>query len=389
MKNQVIPFFTVMIFGLISFNSCTIDGEETTTSFLSSQDYEVISNSLGIENELPNYSNKDESERDYEFDAKAFLGRVLFYDTHLSIDNTVSCASCHDQKLGFADDEAFSEGINGQLTERNSIAFSAVGADDSENNPYFGGEDSFGASMFWDHRASSVTEQLKETIENEVEMGMPLDQLPGKLENLDYYQILFRKAYSDESGSYAIQEDDILDALLKFMQSLNPSNSKYDQVILSRSGFSNNNINNSVAFTSKEAIGEDIYNSKCGTCHGFGQGQPTSSTKNNGLEMAYTDLGDGDSKFKVPGLRNVALTGPYMHDGRFETLEEVVEHYSSGIRRHQNLSFSLEGSAFASNPLATVGGFDFTAEEKDALLQFLNAMTDESFINDQRFSSPF
>ena len=230
---------------------------------------------------------------------------------------------------------------------------------------------------------------MKVTIENEVEMGMPLDQLPGKLENLDYYQILFRKAYPDGSGSYAIQEDDILDALLKFMQSLNPSNSKYDQVILSRSGFANNDINTSVAFTTKEAIGEDIYNNKCGTCHGFGQGQPTSSTKNNGLDMIYTDLGDGDSKFKVPGLRNVALSGPYMHDGRFETLEEVVEHYSSGIRRHQNLSFSLEGSAFASNPLATVGGFDFTAEEKDALLQFLNAMTDESFINDQRFSSPF
>lgn len=390
MKFQVISILIGMIFGLIVFNSCSIDGGETTISFLSSEEFKVVSRSLDIENELPNYSNTNESDRDYEFDTKALLGRILFYDTHLSIDNTVSCASCHDQKLGFADDKAFSEGIDGQVTERNSIAFSAVGSDDSESNPYFGGEDSFGASMFWDHRASSVTDQLKETIENEVEMGMPLDQLPGKLSNLDYYQILFRKAYSDGLESYAIQEEDILDALLKFMQSLNPSNSKYDQVTKSRFSFLNTN-ETPVFFTAKEQLGESIYESKCGSCHGRNQGQPVSSTRNNGLSMVYTDLGDGTSRFKVPALRNVALSGPYMHDGRFETLEEVIEHYSSGIRRHQNLDDILIILAFnqGPNPLATTGGFNFTNEEKDALLQFLNTMTDESFINDQRLSSPF
>ena len=158
MNNQTITKIIFALIGIISFGSCTLDNDETTTSFFSSQEFELISNSLSMENTLPNYSSSAEENRDMLFDAKALLGRVLFYDEHLSIDNSTSCASCHDQKLGFADDKAFSEGINGQVTERNSIAFSAVGSDNSSDNPYFGGDDSFGASMFWDHRASSVTE---------------------------------------------------------------------------------------------------------------------------------------------------------------------------------------------------------------------------------------
>jgi len=383
MKNQIISKIIFALVGIISFGSCTLDNDETTASFFSSQEFELISNSLSMENTLPNYSSSEEENRDMLFDAKALLGRVLFYDEHLSIDNSTSCASCHDQKLGFADDKAFSEGINGQVTERNSIAFSAVGSDNSSDNPYFGGDDSFGASMFWDHRASSVTEQLKETIENDIEMGMPLAELPGKLNELDYLQVLFKKAYSDGDPYYTIQEDDILDALLKFMQSLNPSNSKFDQFNEAR--FSGQI--SAVQLTVSEEQGLFLYESTCANCHGFGAGQPASRTANNGLDMIYTDSGDGNDRFKIPALRNVALSAPYMHDGRFETLEDVIEHYSSGINRTSNLSHDF--SHLFSNQVGNQQGFNFTDQEKTALLQFLNTLTDESFINDVRFESPF
>lgn len=384
MKNQI---FNSIVFGLItlvSFASCTLDNDETQITFLSSEDYELVSNSLSIENDLPNFSSTNEELRDKSFDAKALVGRVLFYDKHLSGDNSVSCASCHDQKLGFADDKAFSEGIDGQLTERNSIAFSAVGADNSADNPYFGDSQASSARMFWDHRAGSVTEQLKETIENEVEMAMPLVELPGKLNNVDYLRVLFRRAYAESDPYYTIQEEDILDALLKFMQSMNPSNSKFDQ--FHKRNFTFNNDEPPVELTNLESTGMNLYNNKCATCHGFGLGQPTSITKNNGLDYIYEDTGDGDSKFKVPGLRNVALSAPYMHDGRFETLEEVIEHYSSGIRNHNNLSIEIRSLI---NPQASLSGFNFTDTEKEALLQFLNILTDDSFVNDERFSSPF
>ena len=383
MKNQTISKIIFALVGIISFGSCTLDNDETTTSFFSSQEFDLISNSLSLENTLPNYSSSEEENRDMLFDSKALLGRVLFYDEHLSIDNSTSCASCHDQKLGFADDKAFSEGIDGQLTERNSIAFSAVGADNSEDNPYFGSDGGFGASMFWDHRVSSVTEQLKETIENDIEMGMPLNELEDKLNTIDYYQILFRKVYSEGADSYTINQDDILDALLKFMQSLNPSNSKFDQ--FHKSQFS---ISPTVQLTNAERRGLEIYNTSCASCHGFGQGQPAHQTENNGLDLEYSDVGDGNNRFKIPALRNIALSGPYMHDGRFETLEEVIEHYSFGIRNHENLSLNFK-FLFMNNPSAPIGGFQFSNDDKDALLQFLHTLTDESFINDERFSSPF
>ena len=368
----------IFFFAVTVFSSCILDQEEASTAFLSSDDFAIVSTNLSILNDLPNYSNSSEEMRDYAFDAKALLGRVLFHDKNLSIDNSVSCESCHHQELGFADDKAFSEGINGQFTERNSIAFSAVGSDNSEFNPYFGGDDSFGgAKMFWDHRAESVTDQLLETIENTVEMGMPMEQLIPKLQGIDYMQVLFENSYGVGNNAYRIAEEDVLDALLKFLQSMNPSNSKFDQFIESNDVFSGSNTP-VVNLTSSEELGSFLFSNSCASCHGEGKQQPVGFTKNNGLDNIYEDLGAGDATFKVPALRNIALSGPYMHDGRFETLEEVIEHYSSGIKNHPSKSFELPS-----------GGFNFTEEEKLALLNFMNALTDESFIEDERFSDPF
>jgi cytochrome c peroxidase len=374
------PLYLGVLFLVTSLSSCFIDEEETTTLFLSDENYAIVSQHLNLPNELPNYSNSEEGNRDYQFDAKALAGRVLFYDKHLSIDNSTACESCHHQELGFADDKDFSEGINGQVTERNSIAFSATGASNSESNPYFGDEGSFGASMFWDHRASNVPDQIRETIENTIEMGMPLDELDDKLNNVDYIKVLMGVAYGAGDVSYTISSDHIVDALLKFMQSLNPSNSKFDQVL---NDFSHNGLNSSVVFTNMENMGHDLYMVNCSICHGFTGGMPTFSTMNNGLGFYYGDEGNGSYKFKVPALRNVAVSGPYMHDGRFETLEEVIEHYSSGIVPVQEVPNVMPDFGLP------VGGFNFSDTEKEALLQFLHTMTDESFLQDERFSSPF
>lgn len=374
------PLYLGVLFLVTSLSSCFIDEEETTTLFLSDENYAIVSQHLNLPNELPNYSNSEEGNRDYQFDAKALAGRVLFYDKHLSIDNSTACESCHHQELGFADDKDFSEGINGQVTERNSIAFSATGASNSESNPYFGDEGSFGASMFWDHRASNVPDQIRETIENTIEMGMPLDELDEKLNNVDYIKVLMGVAYGAGDVSYTISSDHIVDALLKFMQSLNPSNSKFDQVL---NDFSHNGLNSSAVFTNMENMGHDLYMVNCSICHGFTGGMPTFSTMNNGLGFYYGDEGDGSFKFKVPALRNVAVSGPYMHDGRFETLEEVIEHYSSGIVPVQEVPNVMPDFGLP------VGGFNFSDTEKEALLQFLHTMTDESFLQDERFSSPF
>ncbi len=374
------PLYLGALFLATSLSSCFIDEEETTTLFLSDENYAIVSQHLNLPNELPNYSNSEEGDRDYQFDAKALAGRVLFYDKHLSIDNSTACEGCHHQELGFADDKDFSEGINGQVTERNSIAFSATGASNSESNPYFGDEGSFGASMFWDHRASNVPDQIRETIENTIEMGMPLDELDDKLNNVDYIKVLMGVAYGAGDVSYTISSDHIVDALLKFMQSLNPSNSKFDQVL---NDFSHNGLNSSVVFTNMENMGHDLYMVNCSICHGFTGGMPTFSTMNNGLGFYYGDEGNGSYKFKVPALRNVAVSGPYMHDGRFETLEEVIEHYSSGIVPVQEVPNVMPDFGLP------VGGFNFSDTEKEALLQFLHTMTDESFLQDERFSSPF
>ena len=374
------PLYLGALFLATSLSSCFIDEEETTTLFLSDENYAIVSQHLNLPNELPNYSNSEEGDRDYQFDAKALAGRVLFYDKHLSIDNSTACEGCHHQELGFADDKDFSEGINGQVTERNSIAFSATGASNSESNPYFGDEGSFGASMFWDHRASNVPDQIRETIENTIEMGMPLDELDEKLNNVDYIKVLMGVAYGAGDVSYTISSDHIVDALLKFMQSLNPSNSKFDQVL---NDFSLNGLNSSAVFTNMENMGHDLYMVNCSICHGFTGGMPTFSTMNNGLGFYYGDEGNGSYKFKVPALRNVAVSGPYMHDGRFETLEEVIEHYSSGIVPVQEVPNVMPDFGLP------VGGFNFSDTEKEALLQFLHTMTDESFLQDERFSSPF
>ena len=324
-------------------------------------------------------------------DAQATLGRVLFYDKALSRNETVSCASCHDQKHAFADPIALSEGFEGKPTLRNSYAIGTV----VSTNAYYGNSNSFlaangGGPLFWDGRAATVADQSRETLQNLIEMGMDLDDLEERLSQKPHYPILFAKAYE----SPEITKEKVLESLQEFILSFTSFSSKLDEA-MAKMGTTGTSIPDSrlPGLTDEEALGQRIFVKNCNTCHGsISSSFASLQQSNNGLEMDYADKGiarltqrsDDMDKFKVPNLRNIALTGPYMHDGRFETLEEVVEHYNSGIKDHRNLDPRLREN-WGGEPLR----LNLTAEEKKALVAFLKTTTDYRFIQEEKWSDPF
>ncbi len=307
----------------------------------------------------------------------ATLGRVLFYDVNLSENNTISCASCHKQSLGFSDDKQFSEGFLGGKTGRHSMGLA---------NAQYRGSNLY----FWDGRAKGIEEQVLMPIQDEVEMGMHLDTLVSKLGRIEYYPILFAKAFDSEEITY----QKIAWALAQFVRSMQSFNSPYDQgrsMHHHDSAFSN--------YTSEENLGKtlffDINKGNCGGCHAT-DAFITDVPRNNGLDVWETtndkDIGyekvTGSEldrgKFIAPSLRNIAIRPPYMHDGRFNTLMEVVNHYSDGII----WSNSLDPHLKAQNPNLPIR-FNLTEVEKQALVAFMKTLTDEELRRDKRFSNPF
>ena len=308
--------------------------------------------------------------------AGATLGRVLFYDPQLSINNSVSCATCHDQARAFADGLQGSVGFGGKVTPRNSMAL----INPSINN-----------NLFWDSRVQSLPELILEPIQNHVEMGMEdLDILTKKLAATDYYADLFKKAY----GSSDVTRHAIADAMSQFLASMKSVNSKFDQGV--QSDFAN--------FSTLEKMGMDIFNSEvaqCSGCHAGGNfsapdgptgeyggggsfnGSSRGGATNIGLDLSTVDEGRGEGNFRIPSLRNISMTAPYMHDGRFLTLEDVVEHYNSGVQSHPNLDNKFK------NPDGSPKRLNLTSIEKQALVAFLHTLTDKSLAEDVRFSDPF
>lgn len=310
-------------------------------------------------------------------DNGATLGRVLFYDKSLSINNTVACASCHKQASGFADTEVKSKGFNGGLTGRNSM--SLINAKFYPNGRFF-----------WDQRAATLEIQTLTPIQDLVEMGMTLPQLETKLRTLAYYPPLFQKAFGDT----AINSGRISSALAQFVRSIVSYQSKYDA---GRAAFPAGNPPPPdmpfANFTPQENRGKEIFLSPiggCAPCHGS-ETFTAPQEKNNGIDMATTDRGFGavtnninlDATFKVTTLRNVELTAPYMHDGRFQTLEEVVEHYSSGVKNHPNLSQQLR------LPNGQPRLANLTAQDKAALVAFMKTLTDPTIATEKKYSNPF
>jgi len=310
----------------------------------------------------------------------ATLGRVIFYDENLSHDRNISCASCHDQALGFADAKAFSEGVNGRTTSRNSLALGSV----FSFREYYGSPTNGGIPFFWDNSANTVQEQSKRTFANEDEMNMKMEEVIERIKEEDFYKPLFNAAYASDE----VTEDGVLDAISEFVGAIGSYSSTYDKALEKHYDSNSSSLRNiEVAifpeFTEAENKGKKLYISNCSSCHGEINGLPGAVEANNGLDMVYTDTGiDGQSLFKVPTLRNITLTGPYMHDGRFETLEEVVDHYSNNIQSHKNLSVALKDGNEARK-------FNFSQEDKDNLIAFMHTFVDKEFLTAERYSNPF
>jgi cytochrome c peroxidase len=312
-------------------------------------------------------------------DDGATLGRVLFYDKNLSANGTVSCASCHKQELGFSDDAALSLGFDGVTTRRHSMSLM---------NALWYGRGRF----FWDERAATLEEQVLEPFQDPVEMGMTLEEVVTAVQNQPFYPELFENAF----GTTEINFERIARALAQFVRSIVSVDSKYDE--------GREMVNNPNAdfpnFTASENNGKRIFflppnlgGAGCIGCHSTEAFiNPDNGTTNNGLDAQSTDdLGVFEAipnpaflgTFKVPSLKSVALTAPYMHDGRFATLEEVVEHYNSGIQDHPNLSPVLRNAN--GDPIR----LGLTEQEKIDLVNFLNTLTDPNISVDPKFSDPF
>lgn len=339
-------------------------------------------------------------------DELATLGKVLFYDRNLSQNNSVSCASCHQQNKAFCDNLATSPGLEGNKTGRNTPAIISKSG-----------------RLFWDGRASGINDLVLRPVKDHVEMGVKdLGALPEKLASLSYYPELFQKAFAT---SY-IDTGRIKEALVEFLKNFEFTNNRFKRHLMQNE-----------QLTANEKLGKDLFFGKalCSNCHniqqatfpmpggggiGYGDSSPVPIGRNIGLDestndrgiAAVTNLPADEGRFVMPVLFNVEYTHPYMHDARFKTLEEVVEHYNSGIKNHPNLDPVLRDISKFENmdPEEAMklldtnhDGFlsddelrqlppvrlNLTAGEKKQLVAFLKTLSDPAIKTDLRFSDPF
>ncbi|MCC9640983.1 cytochrome-c peroxidase [Rhodopirellula sp. JC740] len=328
-------------------------------------------------------------------DHGATLGRVLFYDTTLSANGTTSCASCHKQSLAFTDDEPLSTGFDGKKVARNSMSLVNV-------RFYQRGR------FFWDERARTLEQQVLMPIENPIEMGHELNALVAQLQADPIYPPLFDNAF----GSGEVTQDRISKALAQFVRSIVSFGSRYDEGLAAAGSYRRDFPN----FTEQENLGKDVFlrRANCASCHMSNAlpfnphrpDEPYDSRRRPARQVAFftmttpavngvdadsdeVDLGvgvisgskDDRGRFKSPSLRNVELTGPFMHDGRFHTLDQVVEHYNWSIKPHPNLDGRLQN--FAAN------GMGLPEVPKVALVAFLKTLTDRSILSEEKWSDPF
>lgn len=359
----------------------------------------------------------------YEYFAKhgvnndlATLGRVLFYDRKLSTNGERSCGSCHKQEFAFADNVQFSKGFNGAELTRNSPSIQGIkgfmnstlfsngtlqilGGFPTENNQT-------DVLLFWDGRQKNVSDMVLNPVLNHKEMNIPdFATLIDRINTTTYYPALFTKAFGDA----AVTTKRIAFAIQGFMACLNtttanPSNQSdpnintfFEPSFVHNGGFP---IKTST-LTGIEEEGRILFHTKynCAKCHdsdptnpgGYGIVTSAASMFNIGLDEVYTDKGLGNltgkpgdqGLFKVPTLKNISVTAPYMHDGRFATLGEVIDHYSHNIKSNQNLSPLFKDFNGAPKKL------NISPVEKKALIAFLNTLKDDDFLNSPMYSDPF
>lgn len=299
------------------------------------------------------------------------LGRYLFYDSILSIDRTMSCASCHKQEAAFSDSpQQFSKGRNGTAMKRNTMPLFNL---------------AWYPAFFWDGRANSIEEQVFHPVRTYNEMNLNWNVAASRLKKSKFYTAKFKLAF----GNSEIDSVKITYTIAQFMRTLISYQSKYDQVI-----------NGKVLFTKDEFEGFNLANDQtkgdCIHCH-ITDGDALGTTlvfSNNGLDAVsgpddFKDKGRGSAtgkssdngKFIVPSLRNLLFTAPYMHDGRFKTLEEVINFYSEGLQKSATVDSKLE--------FVHQGGAKLSGENKRKIIAFLYTLSDSSFVSNPEFSNPF
>lgn len=302
------------------------------------------------------------------------LGRRLFYEKRLSGDNSLSCGGCHFPQNSFSDPNRYSKGIDGTEGNRNSMALVNLG---------------YQKFFFWDGRAKTLEEQILEPVPNPIEMHQSWKNATLKIAADPSYRKQFHAAFgTDEIDEYAITK-----AIAQFLRTMVSGKSKYDVLYKQSNGYTLSTEEQSMysSITNEEKAGYDLFLSlnggDCVHCH-TGPLMQLNIFANNGLDASFTDLGKGGvtglpqdmGHFKVPTLRNIAQTAPYMHDGRFQTLEEVIEHYSSGIQMSPTISPAIE--------FASQGGVQLDAQEKELIRKFLLTLTDEEFLKNPKFAPP-
>ena len=301
------------------------------------------------------------------------LGKMLFFEKMLSLDGSQSCASCHRQVDGFSDTARFSIGVEMLEGKRQAMPVFNMAW---HNNQFF-----------WDGRANLLRDQALKPIQDPLEMNETLENVVAKLTANQAYKDQFSRVF----GSDEITSEKMALAMEQFMLSIVSHDSKYDRFLAGTEQLTASEERGRLLYEAEynpffpEASGAD-----CAHCHG-GANFENDRYMNNGLDTdaQITDIGREEvtglrrdkAKFKVPSLRNIAVTPPYMHDGRFQTLEQVVNHYNNGIRE----STSVDPAIL--NTKST--GLMLTAQDKIDLVNFLKTLTDQTFLNNPEYASPF
>ncbi|MBK9247718.1 MAG: c-type cytochrome [Ignavibacteria bacterium] len=300
------------------------------------------------------------------------LGKMLFFETMLSKNGTQSCATCHQQKDGFSDIRQFSIGVENKPGKRQAMALFNLAFHKN--------------GLFWDGRAASIREQSLKPIQDPLEMNETLENVVQKLSASQTYRDQFIRAF----GSDTITPLKISLALEQFEFTLISGNSLYDK-----------SVRKEVVLTAEQERGRKLFftefdptgkvkGAECFHCHG-GPDFSNHDYINNGLDMEanFSDVGRFEvtknprdrAKFKVTSLRNIAVTPPYMHDGRFKTLEEVVNHYNTGTKNSSTIDILMQ---YNLQP----GGLGLSEQDKSDLVAFLKTLTDETFLSNTSFAAP-
>jgi cytochrome c peroxidase len=299
---------------------------------------------------------------------KIELGRFLFWEKALSGDNTMSCGTCHGPAANFSDPNQFSTGITGEVGNRQSMALINLG---------------WAKDFFWDGRAQTLEDQVVDPVANPIEMNQDWDEALEEIAAIDIYPDMYIAAF----GSPEVTKTRTAKALASFLRSMVSYQSKFDKSRIQQATLTPEEQHGLDLFITEGA--DPLFGADCFHCHGFGAMQFADYLPhNNGLDSVFADLGYGGisgdplqmGKFKTVSLRNIEISGPYMHDGRFTTLEEVLDHYDSG---------GLPSATIDPFMKYTDGGLSLSDQSKADIISFLKTLTDTAFIHNPAFQDPF